>query len=246
MSPLQLLKESVLKSWERRQPRPIVSHELKLIYYPVAKVASSSIRKYLYQHGFPELLKADPSDKTAWIRFEFPRIPQSEVQQYVDAGYKTFAIVRNPYDRICSCYRDKIVGARKRGSLERGFERYNQLLRRRIFDPKMSFEAFIRTIYRIPDFASDAHFRSQATFIPTERKTIVLDNLFKIEDFDSEFSHFLEELALPKWPLVRQNQTTKEESLLLQNPEAIPLIRKRYKKSFDLLPYDPRHINSPE
>lgn len=237
MSLLRLISESIRKSIERRHPRPIVCHKLKLLYYPVAKVASSSIRRYIFEHEYSHPEMAAEEREGAFVSFQFPRIPQKEVPKYVRDGYTTFTVVRNPYERVCSCYRDKILGSVKRGHLHKGFQRYNKLASIPIFTEEMPFISFLRKIAWIPDFASDAHFRSQVTFIPHAGNQILVDHVLKMEEFDIGFSDLVKKLGLPEWKPSRVNRTHPQESLLKSHPDTVPLIRRRYRRCFRILPY---------
>jgi hypothetical protein len=152
-------------------------------------------------------------------------------------SYRSFAVVRNPYDRIVSCYFDKIVGAGSNPGPSAGFVRYNQLLGKQIFRNDMGFLEFIRVISRIPDFAADAHFRCQRTFLPLQGGRVALDCIIQMERFADQFPAFLSSAGLPDWETQRENQTQRRNGILQQYPETIPLIRKRYESCFRLLGY---------
>jgi hypothetical protein len=233
---LKILTENIAKSWVRRQPRPFVCEELKLIYYPVPKAASSTVRRYLIEHGYPD---RRPSELTHnhIQHFQFPRTSQSKARDFLAEGYRSVAIVRNPYERIVSCYFDKIVGAGASPGPSAGFVRYNRLLGRNLFRNDMTFPEFIRVISRIPDFAADAHFRSQRTFIPVAGGQVNLDCLIQMERFSEQFPAFLKAVELPVWEMMRENQTSKRDAILRQFPETIPLIQKRYASCFRLFDY---------
>jgi hypothetical protein len=108
---------------------------------------------------------------------------------------------------------------------------------RNLFRNDMTFPEFIRVISRIPDFAADAHFRSQRTFIPVEGGQVNLDCVIQMERFSVQFSAFLKAAELPVWEMMRENPTSKRDGILRQFPETIPLIQKRYASCFHLFDY---------
>ncbi|WP_234044865.1 sulfotransferase family 2 domain-containing protein [Haloferula rosea] len=237
MDKLRLLAEAVSKSWERRAPRPFICESLKLLYYVVPKAASSTVRRYLIEHGYPE---RRPSQLTHdhVQHFQFPRVTQREARDLVESGYRTFTVVRNPYERIVSCYRDKIVGAGSAPGPSAGFLRYNSLTGRPMFRNDMTLLEFLQIISRLPDFASDAHFRCQRTFVPVEQGEVRLDRIIQLERFSEAFPEFLVWAGLPEWQANRENPTKRSSGLLAENPGAVELIRERYASCFRLFGYD--------
>lgn len=236
VSRLRILSENIAKAWVRRHPRPLVCPELKLLYYNVPKAASSTVRRYLIEHGYPD--RRPPVLSHNHIQhFQFPRVSQGEAGMMAADGYRKFAVVRNPYERIVSCYFDKIIGAGASPGPSAGFIRYNKLFGRKLFRNDMDFMEFMRVISRIPDIASDAHFRSQRTFVPICRGEVALDCIIQMERFSEQFPAFLESSGLPAWEIKRENRTEKRKGTLLKFPEAIPLIQKRYASCFALFNY---------
>jgi hypothetical protein len=233
---IKLLSENIAKSWVRRHPRPFICEELKLIYYPVPKAASSTVRRYLIEHGFADRRPLELTHNNIQ-NFTFPRITLKRALELQKVNYRSFAVVRNPYDRIVSCYFDKIVGAGSNPGPSAGFVRYNQLLGKQIFRNDMGFLEFIRVISRIPDFAADAHFRCQRTFLPLQGGRVALDCIIQMERFADQFPAFLSSAGLPDWETQRENQTQRRDGILQQYPETIPLIRKHYESCFRLLGY---------
>lgn len=114
-------------------------------------------------------------------------------------GLFTFAFVRNPWDRLVSCYRDKI-----RGEVD-GYTSFtirpgaaNCLARFDAFVPGMSFAEFVAAVASIRDEEADGHFRSQHTFVTDEEGKIGVDFLGRFERLAEDFRFFQERIGLPR------------------------------------------------
>jgi hypothetical protein len=117
-------------------------------------------------------------------------------------GLLTFAFVRNPWDRLVSCYRDKI-----RGEVE-GYTYCtirpgiaNCLARFDAFVPGMSFADFVAAVAAIRDEDADGHFRSQHTFVTDEEGKIAVDFLRRFERLAEDFRLVQERIGLPRHTL---------------------------------------------
>ncbi len=244
VSRLKMLADNIAKSWVRRQPRPIICEQLKLIYYPVPKVATSTVRRYLIENGYPGSLKGEALTHNHIQHFSFPRITLKEALALQDQGYRSFGVVRNPYARVTSCYLDKIAGAGSRSGLNHGFQRYNRITGCRVFFHGMDFGQFVKRISRIPDWAADSHFRSQATFLPIVSGVLRMEPLMHMETFDQEFPKFCEQHGLPPWRAQQENKTIRKQTLLADSPESVSRLRKRYADCFARYGYDPNEVPS--
>ena len=119
-------------------------------------------------------------------------------------GLFTFAFVRNPWDRLVSCYRDKIGGE------VGGFTGFSEgagvahcLARFDEFTAGMSFKAFVRAVAAIPDERADAHFRSQNTFVRTKAGKLGVDFIGRFERLQGDFAHVSRQVGLPSSVLPR-------------------------------------------
>ena len=115
-----------------------------------------------------------------------------------------FAFVRNPWDRLVSCYRDKIAGEVD------GFTHCNIrpgvadcLARFEAFVAGMSFEEFAMAVASIPDTEADAHFRSQYTFVTNETGKLAIDFVGRYESFRSDLEHVQQRTGMPNLRLPR-------------------------------------------
>jgi len=131
----------------------IISRKHRLIYIFIPKVACSSLKKSL----FPLFDLENNLDPHA---VRFPKIPVWEIIPQKE--HFTFAFVRNPWDRLVSCYKDKIRyyypsnDKRVNGVYKQFLKLYGNR-----FYAEMTFTDFAMVVCGIPDSVSDLHFRSQ-------------------------------------------------------------------------------------
>ena len=142
----------------------IISHKNKYIYYYVPKVACSTIRKMLANFEGIEW-------KHAWDgKTDFSYIDPKQITKHLT--YFKFAFVRNPWDRLVSCYFDKVVSVKSMkkddfknfnncvsGGEYINFKKYGKDFK------NMEFPEFAEFVCTLRDSESDGHFRSQHTFV---------------------------------------------------------------------------------
>jgi chondroitin 4-sulfotransferase 11 len=167
------------------------------VYVETPKVACSSIKTALAPLCGVDLAAhgGNPHDLT-W--------PQPTTPGPPFAGLFSFAFVRDPWDRLVSCYRDKL-----RGEVD-DFTSFtirpgvaNCLARFDAFVAGMSFAAFVRAVSDIPDEDADAHFRSQHTFVCDAAGRIVVDAIGRFERLDDDFAAIARRIGMPPRTLPR-------------------------------------------
>ena len=100
------LNKNLIKAYNSQYPKGIISTKHKLIYYPVPKVASSTVKRFLAISKAVEA-HSEVDDQFSYIHtYTFPQVDIKGLKKYND--FIIFTVVRNPVDRIVSCYRDKI------------------------------------------------------------------------------------------------------------------------------------------
>jgi hypothetical protein len=165
------------------------------VYIDIAKVASSSLKA-----AFASVLRLD-LDRTGGNphEVEFPHPPEANrASQRLYPGLYTFAFVRNPWDRLLSCYRDKIQGEVadftlfSQSGVARCLQRFDA------FSANMSFEEFVYAVSSIPDEDADEHFRSQHKFLTNDRGEIAVDFVGRYETLNADFRYVAERIRLPE------------------------------------------------
>jgi hypothetical protein len=134
--------------------------EPKALLLIVPKTASTSIRRRL-----------------------FPDKGESSVWEYVTdcrrakwPGWFRFAFVRNPWERLVSCWAEKI---HDRDVIFRGFTRYG-------WTTAMSFPAFVEAVCRMDPAEHDHHFASQCSLLRYEGEWCV-DYVGRYESLDQDW-----------------------------------------------------------
>lgn len=176
----------------------IVSSEHQFIYFVNQKVACSSIKEAL----FP--LFPIPREPYSFVNHRGVRrlrvhraFDESEHQltreQLLEAfnagefaGYFKFGFVRNPWDRLVSCFLQKI-DSRQKGETSTGAPLRQPEGRPRAFRLGMSFVDFVQAVSETPDDESDQHFKSQhLTFYDGD--TCMADFIGRFERLQEDFA----------------------------------------------------------
>ncbi len=176
----------------------------KAIYFRVPKVASTS------------------------LLITFRKIDSVEKIETYDKSLFKFAFVRNPFDRLASCFRHVI----QKGSMK-NIQKHPDLYR------EMSFERFVDVIADIEVDNMDIHFRPQYKFIPEKP-----DFVGKFETLNEDYVSVCKKIGI-KSPevLLHENKTNPTKlSEYYSNERVVEKVVQLYKKDFEMFDYS-KEIN---
>lgn len=205
------------------------------VYVEVPKVACSSIKIALASLLGMDLRPSGGDPHKA----RFPEPPVRQPGPTLYPGLFSFAFVRNPWDRLVSCYRDKILGeVRDFTALDPVRGVAFCLARFDDFRPGMSFEAFVRAVSAIFDQEADEHFRSQHSFVTNAAGKLAVDYVGRFETLDRDFRRVCEKLGRPdlKLPVV-QAANPRRRYTEYHTPETRDLVSERFREDIRLFEY---------
>jgi len=206
--------------WKNRFMKGFVMPQYKSIYIVVPKVANTSIRNILKK-----------IDEDTFV------VPKSKIQKYKKDHF-VFSFVRNPYDRIVSCYKDKVRSKK---------ETKNNLVFNegvwKNFPLKIKktnkFNEFMRVIKSVPDKKSEEHFKSQHCFLTDKKGNLVPDFVGKFENLDEDFKKACKKAGVENPPELPQRNKSKRKKDYREyyDRETKKLVQERYKKDLELFGY---------
>lgn len=205
-------------------PNNIIFPDLKLAFMCIPKNANSSIKRALCE-AFDIPTPKNEHD---------PKLFLYTNKQWILAqkDWLKIAVVRNPLDRVVSCYRQKVVHPER---LHSGFLKYKWI------KWKMPFVEFIKRLCDTQDWLSDQHWRSQ-TYDLFYKEKPVYNYQVRFENLKEEWPVLVKDvenhcgLKLPN-KLGTKNKTSDKIPYPKFNKQIENKIYKRYLNDFLMLGY---------
>ena len=186
--------------------------------YPHAKIKTMIFSFKKYNATYFRV----PKVASTSLLISFRQIDEVEKCDEYDRSSFKFAFVRNPFDRIASCFRHVI----QKGSLQ-GIQGHSKL------HSRMSFEDFLDVVEETEIKNMDIHFRPQYTFIPETP-----DFIGKFEDLNEDYAKIIQKIGIKPAPeLPHENKTAKTIYKDYYNSSTIKKVLNIYKKDFELFGY---------
>lgn len=143
-----------------------------------------------------------------------------------------FTFVRNPFDRLVSCYKDKIAGEEIPQYLmvsakQAGVEMY----------PQMPFSEFAKAVCEIPDHLADGHFRSQHMTVCGPGGEIMADFAGRFENIVEDFDHVKEKIGAPWLELGERNRKASASYREFYDDETREIVAEKYERDLEAFDY---------
>jgi len=175
----------------------IICEEIKTVFLPNLKVLYSSFRDY-FRETFSEFANRPPTHDGL---SSFDDITSDRF-----ADFRKFSFVRNPFDRLLSCYREKLL---------HDAHHFNQKLwndpLQHLFDvDAISFKDFVEFVCLVPEAYTEPHLRMQHTTLFRPDGSPVADFIGRFEKIDQDIDRLSKFLGVPV-DLPHKNRSNKKD-----------------------------------
>lgn len=212
----------------------IFNREKKILYLINAKVASSSIKASILQldkKDYDEDYNRIHADALKWTKYI------SDKNRFISCyrKYYKFTFVRNPYERLISCYENKYHTDKKsvgKTLAEFQFDSYPFGFLKK----DKGFSNFVLRVCLIPDKFADEHFRSQYFQVYTKDGKCLVDYVGHYENIEEEYEVIRQKYDFSKLP--HYNKATQGNWQDYYNPITAWVVYKRFKKDFIQFGYE--------
>ena len=220
-----------------KENEAVLFEDKKAVFFFIPKVASSSLAVF-----FSDALGFQIYDVKSPHKNNFLKIKKEDVLSKY-SNYFKFCFVRNPWDRLVSCYLNRAKFFKENQDrfgkdIYEGLLNYRNLWGGYRFKSDMSFPDFVREIGKIPDELSDPHFRSQHAFITDKKGKMLVDFTGKFENLEKDLEKICSKIGIKDavLPHLKKSSLRSHYSGYYTEKE-IETVRKRYKKDIEAFGY---------
>lgn len=154
----------------------LVLEDLRCLYVQMPKVACKSVKKAFFA------LSGRPQEEFLDWEREHLRVVDLSDSRYRD--WFKFTFVRNPWDRVVSCFENKFRHPRP----DKGkYEDYVLPLKEFFETEEVAFDQFAWFVSKCPDDMANEHWRSQFTFIMDGGNNLLVDFAGRFESLERDF-----------------------------------------------------------
>lgn len=189
----QSMKNCVRMYGDYPYPKYMVLPEKKIIYLEMPKVANSAIKAGMLKKEFPDA-------------FSIQKESLKYTEHHLDRKYRNyfkFTFVRNPMERVVSCYENKYHGDPETiGNNMKEFDHYLFGYIRK----DRGFSNFLFKIALIPDSYKDPHFKPQYKIVYDQSKKKRVDFVGKYERLNTVYPKIANKYDLAKLDVYNKTQ----------------------------------------
>ena len=214
-------------AYERRTY--LLRPDLKLLYLSLSKSACSSIKASMLS-----LKEQDNYQKLhSVIAREGDQQYDLDLSRYAD--YYKFSVVRNPFDRLVSCYVNKYHTDKALLGTDMTHLYFDYYLMGYLRKDK-GFAHFARRVCRIPDVFADKHLICQARQIYGKGTRTALDFVGRFERLSEDYGAIQQKYGLA--PLPVYNKTGKGNWMDYYDLQTAARVYKRYRRDIEMFGYE--------
>lgn len=164
------------------------------------------------------------SGKVISIQTAAEKIKKDPFDAYV------FTFTRNPYDRLVSCWADKLHRPKVYNNfnfMEAGFKH------------KMAFDAFVDKVIKVPHYMANEHYIPHYKNLVLDGELLVpVDNIYKFEHLSDHFNNIVRPNVNPNLPMLTHVRRSSHKSWQeYYNEEIAEKVYNYYKKDFEMFNY---------
>lgn len=184
------------------------TEELKFLWYIVPKVGYSTINSVFKNNNIS--LTEDCTGSTAGSRINY-------------TSYFKFAFVRNPWDRVISCWQEKVS--------DTNYWQFSDSERAQM----KNLEYFLKFISIMDLNHTDGHIKLQSALIDLNN----VDYIGRFESFESDLNTVCTRIGLPNLNIPKKNKSDREFSSYRSyyNAHTAALVAKLYEKDIRMFGY---------
>lgn len=218
------------------RPVVIVIHPWKLAYFRIPKAANSSI-KHVFSRALelPDLVGLSRTSDLYWMSQDPELVEMLSVREFVERGYEddyfSFSVVRDPIDRVISCYKNKFLRNKE----------LSQSLASRGFTDSMGFTDFVNHLCKIRDAEADVHLMSQSYILSCEgriRPKIIIPIQALVGHWKTIQEHVKVTHGTILDDLPTINSTKKISEVIPLDRDSMTKLEARYKKDYAMLSFE--------
>lgn len=234
--PFKYDPDSVQKKLIPKDEAEIVNATLPFIAVGIPRCGSSTLNYHLRRELCRSAPVSDPEPSCHHLKIENigELLSLTRLERYF-----SFAICRNPYDRLVSLYLEMYYN---RGGKNIVMQ-YSKLTTKNetIFHKsKGNFDFFCELLLDSNEWLNDIHFRPQVEFICIKDK-LALDYLGKFEEYDESITEIFNVLGINYEPngAWKQSSYSKKNWRSFYSRTSLRICESIYKDDFDFLGYSP-------
>lgn len=156
----------------------------------------------------------------------FGHKPIAKIENHQSDYKYSFAVTRNPYDRVVSAFHYLKNGGEPNNGYDLGMQKK--------LSKYKDFKDFVKDLHL---FVNEVHFKPQYTFVCDKNDRLLIDYTFKSEKLDTEIRRLFEKERIPVENIPKVNTSKHDDYSKYYDVNTKKTVYQIYKKDFELFKY---------